>query len=111
MRRDKRIIGKIPVCNRKSDRAPHFFGFCFIFCYRCSGVLLGILLGYIIHQFNISLEPNLGLFLFGGLLMTFLVVDGTMQYFKDIESTNMRRLVSGLMAGLGIYICVLNLVG
>lgn len=110
MRRDKRIVGKVPLCNRKGDRAPHFFGFCFIFCYRCSGVLLGILLGYIIHQFNISLEPNLGLFLFGVVLMIFLVVDGTMQYFKDIESTNVRRLVSGLMAGLGIYLCVFSVI-
>ena len=85
-----------PLCNKKPDRAPHIFGHTFILCWRCTGLLVGAILGYIL----LAITQPIGI---SG--MSFIIpvgIDGIMQYKFGIMSNNYRRFVTGFIAGLSV---------
>lgn len=98
-------IGTIPLCNGMASRAPHLFGYCFILCYRCTFILLlfGCTLWFLRKKIVSSIQCV-------WLLLIPMVLDGGLQTFFVIESTNVRRSITGAMFGIGIgyimkYIC------
>ena len=102
-----RKIGKVPLCNERADRAPHFFNKCFILCWRCTSLIGSMLLcaslcwlytGWMYTAFDVS--KTVCAFLL--MLPTF--VDGIMQYKFGIESTNRRRTVLGCISGVGLWL-------
>jgi len=85
------------TCHRLPERSFFWKGQQFPVCARCTGIYLGYL--------------SMPLFMFclfgwgvGISLLMFLpaVIDGSIQAFFDIESNNTRRLITGLMSGLGL---------
>ncbi|MBB4117934.1 putative membrane protein [Mesonia hippocampi] len=83
-------------CHRKPERSFFWKGKQFPLCARCTGINLG----YVV----------LPLFIFGvikiPLLWTVLLIiptyiDGAIQAYFNIESTNSRRFITGLMSGIG----------
>lgn len=83
-------------CHRKPERSFFWKGKQFPLCARCTGINLG----YVV----------LPLFIFGvikiPLLWTILLIvptyiDGAIQAYFNIESTNSRRFITGLMSGIG----------
>ncbi len=93
-------IGRLPVCNQKPRRAPHLFNFCFPLCWRCSSILFSMVaFRYILQWLNI--RPGI---LIGMLLLIPCAADGTLQYYFYIESSNTRRIMTGLLAGMGLTI-------
>lgn len=92
------LIGKAPICNQISERAPKINGYVFIFCYRCTGVILGGLIASLLkylHVFDQSIA----------LLIVFTLpclIDGLLQKLNIHESTNRRRLITGLLFGVGL---------
>lgn len=83
-------------CHRKPERSFFWKGKQFPLCARCTGINLG----YVV----------LPLFIFGvikiPLLWTILLIvptyiDGAVQAYFNIESTNSRRFITGLMSGIG----------
>jgi len=90
-------IGKLPVCNLRADRAPHICGLCFPFCWRCTSIIAGFLLSN--NTLVLWIEMNFFIALF---LCIPTVIDGTLQYYLKIESTNFRRIWTGLLAGIGL---------
>lgn len=87
-------IGIKPLCNMRADRAPHIGKYYFVLCWRCSSISIGMLLSY---SYITVLSPNIAIYL---IIPT--VADSILQYYVNIESSNIRRLVSGLFAGIGI---------
>jgi len=83
-------------CHRISRRSFHYKGKQFPVCARCTGVYLGqiIMILLILVGFRLNLLASI-------LLMVPLFIDGAIQHFKLLESTNPRRLITGLMCGLG----------
>lgn len=79
---------KFPICNRRPDRAPKIFGYTFILCWRCTGILIGVLFSSILD------------FSIGRIFILPLAVDGIAQYVYGIESTNLRRFITGFLAGM-----------
>jgi uncharacterized membrane protein len=72
----------------------------FYFCSRCSGVFLGSLAGVCVLAFGwIGISPPFGLTV---CLMLPLILDWTIQTMGFLESTNQRRFLTGILAGLGI---------
>lgn len=91
---------RYPICNCREGTAPRIFGQTFVLCWRCTGVMLSLVLMVIIRCFvNISF----GAFqvVLGSLMMLPIVVDGCVQYFFEYESTNIRRVMTGAMFGVG----------
>lgn len=105
-------IGKAPICNGCTHRAPHIGGICFLLCWRCSGVYLS----YFASKLFFSLQP---IFNFNAKIINFtsqilslslaclvilpMVVDGIWQYRNvGYESTNARRFFTGLLAGIAL---------
>jgi len=94
-------IGTLPVCNLNAKRAPHINKFCFPLCYRCSSIILSAtLLRISVSLENIrSINPIIGI-----ILSVPCLLDGINQYLLFNESTNLRRIVTGFPAGIGILV-------
>jgi len=92
------LIGKVPLCNGIPSRAPHFFGFCFPLCYRClSFVVMFVLVLYWGHKKHQQYPWYVII-----ILLIPMIVDGCLQTFFGIESTNIRRIITGGMFGIGL---------
>ena len=88
-------IGKIPICNGMASRALHIGNFCFILCYRCSGVVLGII--FVLYYLN-KHKPKIHYFL----LIVPMIVDGFLQLLTPYTSNNLLRLITGMLFGIVI---------
>ena len=83
------------MCHRKPERSFFWKGKQFPFCARCTGIYLG----YLSIPVFIFVTMNLWLSL---LLIVPTTLDGLTQAYFNRESNNILRLITGLMAGIGI---------
>ncbi len=101
-----KYIGSIPLCNGIAQRAPHIFGYCFILCWRCTAIYITALLTFIYwHQKKTVLEAKKVVYAL--LLWIPMAIDGGLQTLGVWESTNIRRVVTGGLFGIGFMIVVL----
>jgi uncharacterized membrane protein len=87
-------FGSAPLCNGKAHRAPQIGTFVFFLCYRCVGLVLGGGLGYLL------LPPKS---LFFAILLLPMAIDALLQSSGLLESTNFRRLTTGVLFGVGLH--------
>ena len=100
-----KIISKYMFfCHRMPERSFFFRGHQFPICARCTGVLIG----YIIGIFYLIFYNKLG-YTFELLLMIPLLIDGIGQYRGYFVSTNIRRLITGILGGIS-FICLLRVI-
>lgn len=92
-------LGRAPLCNGRSDRAPHLGTYCLPVCFRCLGALVGAAL---LCGLGAELRCDGWNTVVAVLLMVPCAIDGVRQYALGHESTNARRLATGLLAGMGI---------
>jgi uncharacterized membrane protein len=90
-------LGKACGCHQMAERSFFYKGRQFPLCARCTGLAIG--------EFLVA--PILWVFGFDHVwismyLIVPLALDGTLQYFGFFESTNIRRLSTGILAGIGI---------
>jgi uncharacterized membrane protein len=90
-------IHGLSPCHCRPDRSFFYKGVQFPVCARCTGIFIGFL---ILPYFLIS-QSNWGLLL-SVLLILPTYLDGWIQTIWEIESTNMRRVTTGFVAGLGM---------
>ena len=95
------ILGKMPLCNLKVERGFYIGSFCFPLCVRCTAIIIGILVPVIINIFTRKKQKARILYLWFIFIIPCLI-DGLLQYLFFIESTNIRRLIFGLLSGIGI---------
>lgn len=96
-----RDFGHVPLCNHRADRGIFIGSFCLPLCARCTGIVCGAaggMLGMWLLQIHMSLKM---LLLAGIFLMIPTAIDGIRQYRFGIESTNRRRLLTGILCGVG----------
>ena len=84
-------------CHARPDRSFYFKGKRFPICARCTGELVGMISGILIAV--IWGYPRFYIVI---LLMLPLVFDGTLQKLTSYESTNMRRLFTGILFGIAL---------
>ncbi len=98
------IYGEKLGCHQRPERSFFINGYQMPICARCTGVMIGYLFAlplYLLCSFSWRIS------LAGCVL---LLVDWGLQAMKVKESTNMRRLVTGLAGGLGFMSIQLQLV-
>lgn len=86
-------------CHCRKDRSFHYHGKQFPICARCSGELVGIIIG-IFLCFIIDYD-----WLMIVLLMLPMVVDGSIQALTKYESNNIKRLITGILFGIALTFC------
>ncbi len=102
----KKYFGKAPLCNLTASRGFFIKGFCFPLCCRCTSIILSMLIFYfLLVKININIDNFFILYLiFSFILMIPTIIDYMYQYFTRKESTNKRRVFTGMIAGIGISI-------
>ncbi|MBU2524006.1 DUF2085 domain-containing protein [Patescibacteria group bacterium] len=91
-------IGKKPICNLRCERTPKYKGVVFLFCYRCTGVIIGGIFAAILKYLALSYSSWILLLL----LTAPLIIDGFIQKLKIKESNNLKRFVTGILFGVGL---------
>ena len=84
-------------CHQMEERSFHFKGYQFPVCARCTGVFVGEIIAIILLLFGIKINIFVSIALL--LIMGF---DWFIQYINLLPSTNIRRLITGTLAGIGL---------
>ena len=88
-------LGNRCGCHQREDRSFKIKGWQFPICSRCTGILVGQLLGILIYIFQFRIPIYIScIFLF------IMFLDWYIQYKKIRESTNVRRFITGTLAGI-----------
>jgi uncharacterized membrane protein len=91
----------MPLCNHCPERAPHFGGLIFFLCWRCTGILLGLLLALVSVRVVYGANgPQEIIWLL--VLSAPGMIDVYRQKIKGKPSNNKRRFITGLLAGISI---------
>lgn len=90
-------IGRNVGCHQQQDRSFFYKNYQFPICARCTGIIIGEL--FIAPVVLLLGFNNLVLNLF---LLFIMGLDGVLQYYKILESNNIRRFITGLGAGYAI---------
>ena len=70
-------------------------------CARCTGILFGQLFSVPFAVLYHDVSPLVLL-----ILVFPLILDGVVQYVTNYESTNLRRLLTGIMYGIGMVLFI-----
>lgn len=92
------------LCHQKPERSFFWKGKQFPVCARCTGIYLGYLSFPLFNFEVISLSSWISI-----LLCVPTIVDGLTQAFCKRESNNVLRLITGLIAGVGLMALVVNI--
>lgn len=96
-------LGGKTGCHQRSDRSFYFHGYQFPVCARCTGVIIGYLIALIACMFG---HFFLRMSIAGCVCM---LTDWSLQQAKIKESTNRRRLITGICGGFGIMTIQLHM--
>lgn len=88
-------------CHQRPERSFFVKGYQMPVCARCEGELIGILAALIAVWF---LRPPYWLM---AVMMVPMAADGLIQGLTEYESTNWRRLITGILFGFGITMIIL----
>ena len=90
-----RICRKYCGCHQMPERSFFAGSYQFPLCARCTGIVVGHILGIMVSYFRrVSFVCLLG--------TVPLMIDGTVQKFSSYRSTNRRRLWTGILYGFGM---------
>lgn len=91
-------FGTIPLCNGISERAMHIGDFCFPLCYRCMFFIFVFLITlFIFYKYKMNIPLVIGV-----VCLIPLMIDGGIQTFFGVLSTNIRRSLTGGLFGFGM---------
>lgn len=89
-------VGRAAGCHQMPERSFFYKGYQFPVCARCTGVIIGQILGAI--SFFLLVLPNRTV----GFLCFMMFLDWWLQRVGLLQSTNLRRLITGLLCGFAV---------
>ena len=104
-RRTMYFFHKYWGCHQMATRSFFFKGFQFPLCARCTGILVGEIVACLLLLCNIHIDVFIAI-----LLICPTVLDGMIQLLGKYESTNFKRLFSGLIAGIGLIFILAHVI-
>lgn len=96
-------IGDHSGCHQIPDRCFTVKGYTFPMCARCTGAMLGEIAACIAGIFGIIAEPVWSL-----LMLVIMGMDWGIQWLGVKESTNVRRFITGILGGYGLFSLFIN---
>lgn len=100
----KKFLGIAFMCHQRPDRSFFIRGKQFPLCARCTGILIGYFLGIFT-----AICTGCSNYCFYLILLLPMVIDGVLQLKFKKESNNIRRVITGILGGIGIiylFVCV-----
>jgi uncharacterized membrane protein len=91
-------IGDNSGCHQIPERCFTIKGYTFPICARCTGVFIGQT-AFIIALLLKRTTPFWLVLIFALVML----IDWSIQYFKIKESNNLRRLITGIFGGFGVW--------
>ena len=91
-------IGARLGCHQMPESSFFYKGYQFPLCARCTGLVIGYLMGILIYFLKI-INWEIAI-----LLCIPLVIDGGSQYLKWRMSNQRLRLITGILCGIGIMV-------
>ena len=91
-------IGDISGCHQIPERCFKVKGYIFPLCARCTGVMAGQIAAALLLIFKVILPP-----LWSVILLLIMGADWGVQYVGIKKSTNLRRFITGVGGGLGLF--------
>ena len=88
-------LGNKCGCHQREDRSFKIKGWQFPICSRCTGILIGQIIGSILYLYNIKIP-----FYIDFIFLTIMFLDWFIQFKNIKESTNLRRFITGNLAGI-----------
>ncbi len=79
-------------CHQMPERSFFISGYQFPLCARCTGIVLG-------HIVGIITAPLITFSFFNIFLIIPMAIDGTLQYFTNYRSNNFKRILTGFLYG------------
>ena len=98
-------IGDKLGCHQKPERSFFLYKYQFPLCSRCTGILSGQIICFIAYVIGIRIS-----FIFDILFLSIMFLDWYLQYKNIIESTNLRRFITGNLAGIAQISIILKLI-
>lgn len=92
------------MCHQRPDRSFFIKGKQMPICARCTGILIGYFLGM-----TIAVITKCRYFYYFFLCLLPMIIDGGIQQLFGITSNNIRRLITGILGGIGIIYCFISL--
>lgn len=98
-------VGNVFGCHQMQERSFFISGYQLPLCARCTGIFIGIIftIPILIIGFNVPIYIPI-IFLFP------MIIDGMIQYFNILKSTNFRRFITGLLFGFSHIFIVVKLI-
>ena len=93
----RKSLGIAFGCHQKPDRSFFINGRQFPLCARCTGILIGYFIGI-----AVAIITKCQNHLYFLLLLIPMIIDGIIQKAFKKESNNIRRLLTGILGGIGI---------
>lgn len=97
-------IGAKADCHQRADRSFFYKKYQFPICARCTGLIIGYIAAIA------SIPFYLVDFRIGVLCCSIMFLDWFIQFLKILESTNIRRLITGVVGGFGIITCEFHMI-
>lgn len=100
-------LGAKTRCHQRSDRSFFAYGFQFPLCARCTGILIGQVAALLLLPIYWGADMR-RLLIFAAVCTAIMGVDGVGQLVGKWESTNVRRVVTGFLCGVGLTAVVVR---
>lgn len=88
-------LGNRCGCHQREDRSFHIRGWQFPICSRCMGILTGQIIGIMMYVLSFQIP-----FWLDACFLGIMFLDWYLQYKQIKESTNVRRFLTGNLAGI-----------
>lgn len=98
-------LGNRCGCHQIEDRSFRIKGWQFPICSRCTGILTGQIIGLIIYMYSIKIP-----FYIDFIFLAIMFLDWLIQYKKIKQSTNLRRFITGNLAGIAQMSIIIKII-
>jgi len=93
------------LCHQNPERTFIIRGYYFPVCARCTGIYLGLYSTVTIY-FLLNFDITLPIIVIAAIFLVPTSIDGLTQYYWSRESNNYLRLLTGIIAGIGLGILI-----
>lgn len=100
----KKFLAIAFMCHQMPERSFFIRGQQFPLCARCTGILVGYLIGLILGCIT-RFEGYLNFLV----LIVPMLIDGGIQLVFKVESNNCRRFITGILGGIGIIYLLISI--